>query len=212
MKRAFRQMSFIHDSYNYLLYLPDNYDKMKSQWPLLIFLHGAGERGKDLEKVKLHGPPKLIESGTSFPFIVLSPQCPEGTWWEVDRLIQLFETIIQKYYIDHERIYLTGLSMGGFGTWAWAIEQPETFAAIAPICGGGDTSRVCVLKDLPVWVFHGRKDKVVPVERSESMVKALKECDGKVKLTIYPEATHDSWTETYNNPELYKWFLKHRKK
>ncbi|MBN2365689.1 MAG: phospholipase, partial [Calditrichaeota bacterium] len=203
-----RQIIVNDESFNFLLYLPKNYEAENRKWPLLIFLHGAGERGKDLEKVKIHGPPKLIEKGKSFPFIVVSPQCPEGTWWELDGLNDLLQNILKNYRVDLERIYLTGLSMGGFGTWAWAMDRAETFAALAPICGGGDTERVCLLKDTHVWVFHGRQDKVVPVERSVNMVNALRECGGNVKFTIYPEAGHDSWSVTYDNPDLYKWFLK----
>jgi predicted peptidase len=102
--------------------------------------------------------------------------------------------------------------MGGYGTWSLATEYPERFAAIAPICGGGDPKKAHLLKDMPVWVFHGAKDTVVPPERSEEMVNALKEAGGNVQYTVYPEADHDSWTETYNNPKLYEWFLKHKRK
>ena len=112
---------------------------------------------------------------------------------------------------DPDRVYLTGLSMGGFGTWETATEYPERFAAIAPICGGGRPYTAARLKKLPTWVFHGEKDPVVPIKRSEEMVDALKKAGGDVKFTRYPEAGHDSWTETYNNPELYEWFLKHQR-
>lgn len=196
----------------YLVYTPEDYvsDSDKS-WPLLIFLHGAGERGNKLDLVKFHGPPKLAEAGEDFPFIIISPQVPERSWWKPALVQLLVEKIVAEYNVDIKRIYLTGLSMGGFGTWDTAMRFPELFAAIAPICGGGDTTMIANLKNVPVWNFHGAKDDVVPLERSEVMVNALKRAGGKVLFTVYPEANHDSWTETYNNPELYKWFLSHSK-
>ena len=190
----------------YLLYVPKNYDKRES-WPLLLFLHGAGERGDDLKLVKKHGPPKLIAAGKHFPFIVVSPQCPKNRWWEPIELVALLDKIGGKYKVDPNRVYVTGLSMGGFGTWRLAAYAPKRFAAIAPICGGGETYWTRRFPDLPTWVFHGAKDKGVPVGRSQAMVDALKKIGGKVKLTIYPNAGHDAWTETYNKPEFYKWLL-----
>ncbi len=196
---------------NYLLYLPKAYDKSKNPFPLILFLHGAGERGDSIELVKRHGPPKIVETGKDFPFIIVSPQCKDKLWWDSDELYTFLQEIISKYNIDTNRIYLTGLSMGGFGTWDLTIKHPDTFAAITPICGGGDTTKVCAIKNLPVRVFHGAKDQVVPVQKSEEMVEALKACGGNPKFTVYPNATHDSWTETYNNPKLYEWFLEHKK-
>ena len=197
----------------YLLFLPDGYGEEEKRWPLMLFLHGAGERGDDLNKVKVHGPPKIVEKKKDFPFIVVSPQCPAGVWWndQLDVLINLLDEIVAKYDVDTERIYLTGLSMGGYGTWALASKHPDRFAAAAPICGGGMRIMAYGLKDVPIWAFHGAKDQVVPVEESKEMVAAVKVRGGNAKLTVYPEANHDSWTETYNNPELYDWFLKHRK-
>lgn len=196
---------------NYLLYLPKEYGKADTQWPMIVFLHGAGERGDDLELVKKHGLPKIVEEKEDFPFVVLSPQCPEGNWWERENLIALLDEIVANYDIDEERIYLTGLSMGGFGTWELATRYPERFAALAPICGGGVPLTTRKLVDIPVWVFHGALDETVPLKYSEDMVNALKKFDGNVKFTVYPEAKHNSWTETYDNPELYEWFLRHKK-
>jgi predicted peptidase len=197
----------------YLLFLPEGYGQTDKRWPLMLFLHGAGERGNDLNKVKVHGPPKIVQTKKDFPFILVSPQCPEGVWWndKLDVLINLLDDIEAHYNVDTERVYLTGLSMGGFGTWALASKYPDRFAAAAPICGGGMRIMAYGLKDVPIWAFHGGKDPVVPVEESKEMVAAVKARGGDAKLTIYPEAQHDSWTETYNNPELYTWFLKHRK-
>jgi predicted peptidase len=196
---------------DYLLYLPPGYGKGDKTWPLLMFLHGSGESGSDLKKVKVHGPPKLIAAKKDFPFIVVSPQSPR-LGWNVDALRGLLDDLVARYKVDPDRIYLTGLSMGGYGTWALAAAYPERFAAIAPICGGGWTADAAKLKHLPIWVFHGAKDKAVSVRRSQEMVKALEEAGAKnVKFTLYPDAEHDSWTETYNNPEFYEWLLKQKR-
>jgi predicted peptidase len=199
---------------NYLLYLPKDYGKeAEKKWPMILFLHGSGESGSDVEKVKVHGPPKLAAAGKEFPFIIVSPQAPASRiGWQVETLNALLDDIMAKYTVDQDRVYLTGLSMGGFGTWTLAMANPERFAAIAPICGGGDAFRVRRLKDMPIWVFHGAKDPTVPIKASEDMVEALKKAGGDVKFTVYPEAGHDSWTATYDNPELYTWFLEHTRK
>lgn len=196
---------------NYLLFLPQDYEKDKRLWPLMVFLHGAGESGDDVELVKRNGPPKIVEEKKDFCFILLSPQCPQGEWWPFEILNLLLDEIISQYRVDEGRIYLTGLSMGGYGTWHFAVAHRERFAAIAPICGGGPVDQACKLRELPVWAFHGARDNVVPIERSEEMVTALKACGGNVKFTAYPDANHDSWTATYANPELYDWLLSHRR-
>ncbi len=194
----------------YLLYLPKEYGKeADKKWPVLIFLHGSGERGSDLEKVKMHGPPKLIAAGKEFPFLVVSPQAPGGKGWDVETLNGMLDEVVLKYSVDTSRVYLTGLSLGGHGTWEWATSNPERFAAIAPICGFGSAFSTRRLRTVPAWVFHGEKDPTVPVNEAHLMVDAMKAAGGDVKLTLYPDAGHDSWTETYNNPELYTWFLSH---
>ena len=210
-----------HFDVNYLLFLPEGYDaKAEKRWPLILFLHGAGERGTNVWKVATHGPPKNVKAHPDFPFIVISPQCPERQSGSKDVLLGLLDEITAKYAVDTKRIYLTGLSMGGYGTWDLGMAYPEKFAAIAPICGGGETMSVMrasrekgpALKSLGVWAFHGGKDPTVPLEESQRMVAALKKAGVEdVKLTVYPEAQHDSWTETYNNPELYDWLLKHER-
>ncbi len=206
----------------YLIYLPKDYAaRSKKRWPLMLFLHGAGERGTNIAKVAVHGPPKLVKQGRDFPFIIVSPQCPNGERWDNDVLLALLDEAGEKYRVDESRVYLTGLSMGGYGTWSLGLTHPERFAAIAPICGGGDPivllladpKKVAATKSLGVWAFHGAKDPVVPPAESERMVEALKKSGCKeVELTVYPEAQHDSWTETYNNAKLYEWFLAHRRK
>jgi predicted peptidase len=195
----------------YLLSLPKDYDGQKA-FPLLLFLHGVGERGEDLQALKVYGPPKMIESGKDLPFIVVSPLCPKDRWWEPLELTTLLDEIVEKYKVDQDRIYVTGLSMGGFGTWALAGSTPDRFSAIAPICGGGDPERAKWLAHIPVWIFHGAKDTTVPLERSEKMVAALKKNGGEVRFTVYPNAGHDAWTETYANPELYQWLLQQKRK
>jgi predicted peptidase len=195
---------------NYWLYLPPNHDQ-QPQWPLLVFLHGAGERGEDLERVKVHGPPKLIAEGKDFPMIVIAPQCASRESWRGEAVAALTRHAMKTYPVDPKRVYLTGLSMGGFGTWDAAAKYPELYAAIVPICGGGNTESVERHKQVPTWVFHGAKDNVVPLERSQQMVDALQAVGGDVKFTVYPEAGHDSWTETYNNAELYEWLLSHHR-
>lgn len=189
----------------FLLSLPDGYDTLDCSWPLLLFLHGKGESGEWIELVKKNGPPKMIEYGHKFPFIVVSPQCPEGQDWSVEVLNLLLEELVSRYRIDPDRIWVTGLSMGGKGTWELAYANPGKFAAIVPICGWTDPSKASLVKDMPIWVFHGAKDDIVPVSESEEMVNALKALGSPVRFTIYPEAGHDSWTETYDNPELWEW-------
>jgi len=199
-------------SIKYLLYLPKGYDEDDNTWPLVLFLHGSGERGDDLESVKRLGLPMLIEQGKNFPFILVSPQCPLGQRWDPLELSVLLDKIEEDYRVDTSRVYITGLSMGGEGTWKLAFAEPHRFAAIAPVCGRTDSYYLDagILKNMPTWVFHGAKDDVVPITESERLVNALKEAGSTVKFTIYPEANHNAWTETYNNEELYKWLLAHK--
>ncbi len=206
-----------HDvTLKYWLALPKGYaDDTTKNWPLMIFLHGAGERGDDLELVKKHGPPKLISAGTNLPFVVVAPQCPADSWWEstqqVIALVALLDHVQASHRIDPDRVYCTGISMGGYGTWRLACEYPSRFAAVIPICGGGRPFLAKAMKSLPAWVFHGAKDPVVPLSESEKMVDALKRAGGSVEFTVYPEALHDSWTATYDNPAIYDWLLQHRR-
>lgn len=195
----------------YLLHLPDGYDDTDEPWPLLLFLHGAGERGDSLALVKQHGPLKLIAQGERLPFVVVAPQAPAGGGWDALTLLALLDDITAAYRVDEDRMYVTGLSMGGFGTWALIGADPDRFAAAVPICGGGEPWRACTIGRLPVWAFHGAADPVVPLKRSEAMVRALEACGGDVRLTTYPSVGHDSWTVTYANPELYEWLLRHRR-
>ena len=205
----------------FLLYLPEGYqDKRESKWPLMLFLHGAGERGDNLNKVKAHGPPKMVEQGREFPFIIVSPQCPKNQRWDDAMLTVLLDHVCKEYRVDTSRLYLTGLSMGGYGSWSLGMALCDRLAAIAPICGGGSFIDVYnasgakgkALRSLGVWAFHGAKDTVVPISESEKMVEALRKFGHlDSKLTIYPNARHDSWTKTYDNLGLYSWFLEHKR-
>lgn len=221
IEKSFKKTITKNYELGYLLNLPKDFsDKTKKRWPLILFLHGAGERGNDLQKVAVHGPPKLASQKSYLsPFIVISPQCPEGERWDPDILIHFVDYIAEEYPVDKKRIYLTGLSMGGYGTWALVSKYPQIFAAAAPICGGGNPINIKLSKpaakkaiaQLPVWNFHGLKDTVVPPQRSDVMVQAMMEIGGNIRYTRYPEAHHDSWTATYSNADLYEWFLSHSK-
>jgi predicted esterase len=195
---------------NYLLYVPKTKPE-SGKYPLLLFLHGSGERGNDLALLKKHGPPSFLDDTTDFPFVVVSPQCAEGKWWDPQSLLALLDHVEKQVPIDKDREYVTGLSMGGYGTWALTIAAPNRFAAVAPICGGGDSTKICAMRNVPVWVFHGAKDQAVLLSESEVLVQKLKTLDSEIKFTVYPELGHDSWTATYSNPELYKWLLSHKR-
>ncbi|MBO9657460.1 MAG: prolyl oligopeptidase family serine peptidase [Chitinophagaceae bacterium] len=196
----------------YLLYLPDGYDSDTSkQWPLMLFLHGSGESGTDVQKVKVNGPPMLVEKGRKYPFILVSPQADGQIGWDPLELHYLLNDLKKQYRVDKDRVYLTGLSMGGYGAWKLAAQFPQEFAAVIPICGGGDTSTVWRLRNVPVWAFHGGKDDVVQPKQSEQMIAALRKSNPSARLTIYPEVKHDSWTQAYNTDSLYEWMLSKRR-
>jgi predicted peptidase len=202
-------------------YLPKDYSAKDARcWPLMLFLHGAGERGNNVGQVAVHGPLKLINAGRDLPFIIIAPQCPSGQLWSNDSLLQLLDHATKTFKADERRVYLVGLSMGGYGAWKLGFCHPEKFAAIVPISGGGDLLDIILvnpehaeaLKTLPVWAFHGAKDPLVPVNESQRTVDFLRRYgDHDVKLTIYPKAQHDAWTKAFNNPELYTWLLQHER-
>lgn len=201
------------DSYPYLIYLPKDYDaKSGKKWPVLFFLHGSGERGTDINKVKIHGPPRLINEGQDFPFIVISPQLPEKLLWDVGRLDATMKHAFKGLKTDKSRIYLTGLSLGGMGTWAWAGTHTKLFAAIIPVCGMVNPVEASKFVNTPVWGFHGAKDDVVPFQGTSFILSDIKIAGNQnAKITLYPEANHDSWTQTYANPEIYEWLLKFKR-
>ena len=199
----------------YLIYLPKDY--LTKKYPLVLFLHGAGERGINLKDIEIHGLPKLVKNGKKFPFIIIAPQCPLNLWWSdplpVDLLSKLVNDIVMKYGIHINNVFCTGLSMGGYGTLALSIKNPKLFSAIIPICGGMDIKNffdILNLKDLPIWLFHGDKDEVIPLENSQSIYKVLKSVNKNIKLTVYKGVDHNSWDRAYDDNELYKWMLSHK--
>jgi Predicted peptidase len=203
--------------YPYLLFIPKGYNESGSdRWPLLIFLHGSGERGTDINVVKKHGPPMLVEKNPAFPFIVISPQLPEqsatvGQYWPVPPLEAILEHALKTLRVDPSRVYLTGLSLGGIATWDWGTTNPEHFAALAPVAAFGDPTKACKAKDVPVWAFHGDHDDAVDTRGDFEMVDALKKCGSAPRLTIYPNTDHWSWVPAYNDPALWMWLLEQRK-
>lgn len=195
---------------SYVLDYPQN---VKGEVPLIVFLHGSGERGTDLEKVKAHSPftyKNLIKE----PVAILAPQCPENLWWDTEAVYHLIREIQKKYRIDSSRIYLTGLSMGGWGTWKLANEHPEMFAAVAPVCAPSDRwmkATVERYKGLPIKIFHGGNDDIVLPVTSIEMYQAVKKINQDVTLTIFPDDNHNSWDSTYSDPGFYAWMLSQRK-
>jgi predicted peptidase len=201
--------------------LPEGYEKAASEgsaneksvekYPLLIFLHGAGEQGADLNAIKIHGMPKLLDKGKKFPFIVVSPQSPTNTW-QPEILNAFIDDLLATYRVDTDRIYMTGISMGGAGTWNYATAYPDRLAAIAPICGAGFDKLAPKVAKLPIWAFHGALDDRVPIAKMAEMIKAVQDAGGNPKFTIYPTAKHDSWSKTYENKELYEWLLEQKRR
>ncbi len=197
----------------YLLYLPGSYHSDgKKRWPLILFLHGSTEKGDDVEIVRRNGLPAYLEQVRSFPFIVISPQLPEDKErWNPAELKALLDALLPDIRVDRDRMYLTGWSLGGNGVWRMATSYPDLFAAIAPVAGWGDTDEAKVLKDVPVWAFHGAKDTNVLPSESSSMVEALRKAGGKVRFTLYPDLDHDCWTAVYESSKLFEWFLQHHR-
>ncbi len=200
----------------YYIYLPDNYSKVKL--PLVLFLHGAGERGEDLGLIETHGLPKLIKKGKNFPFIIIAPQCPSHLWWSdplpVDLLSSLIDEVLLLDFVDEKQVYCTGLSMGGYGTFALSIKRPELFSAIISICGGVDIQNYFKLKNLknmPIWMFHGDQDQIIPLNNSEQIYNVLKSKNKNIKLTVYKNTGHNSWDKAYDDKRIYSWFLKFKK-
>lgn len=223
--RGRMKQSVLGQKLAYLLEVPDPDGMPEEGWPLVLFLHGAGERGDDLDLVSVHGPPKVR---TQIPelgmCVLLAPQCPAGSWWHPDPLKALVLELLDELPVDSNRIYVTGLSMGGYGTWGLLARYPDLAAAAIPICGGGDVSRLnfgteppfslgglLEARQVPIRAYHGEADTVIPVAESRILVNALEGVGADVELVVYPGVGHDSWTETYLNRDLYRWMLKQRK-
>ncbi len=196
-------------SYNYLLYVPEAYHTSKAAYPLVIYLHGGSHRGNDLSKLKQYGPPHSIEQGQQFDCLIVSPQCPEGRTWSTENWFDsLYAKLRTTYRIDPKRIYLTGVSMGGYGSWQTAVERPNTFAAIAPLCGGcDDSTQICRIRNVPVWTQHGTADDVIPIDETARLVRRLNECGGKVQFTQLTDKGHDI-LYLYDEKSIYNWLLR----
>ncbi|MCU0493570.1 MAG: prolyl oligopeptidase family serine peptidase [Chloroflexaceae bacterium] len=204
--------------FNYLLFLPRSYTDDGEPWPLILFLHGSGERGDDLNLVRQRGIPQLVDGQPDFPFVVLAPQCPQNTIWSVhlDGLDALLDALLDDYNIDPDRVAITGMSMGGSGAWHMAVTFPRRFAAVVPVCGGrdwyvGSASQVGIIRHVPVWAFHGKKDKNIAYTDTERLVEALQESGGEVRFTLYPKLGHNCWDAAYATEELYEWLLEQRR-
>lgn len=200
-------------------------------YPLVLFLHGAGERGDDNTAQLKHGISAILEGAERLgePCFLIAPQCPADQWWApidhgtmrlsaagkpnplLDAVLALVDDTMKRQPVDPKRFYVTGLSMGGFGTWDLLGRVPEKIAAAVPICGGGDPSLAARFKDVPIWAFHGEADPTVPVKSTKDMIAALEKAGGKPKSTFYPNVPHDSWTRTYADPEVIRWIFAQRK-
>lgn len=227
----FEKRDFADGKLPYRLLKPRAYEANK-KYPLVIFLHGAGERGSDNMKQLVHGMGQFAsdEVMEKYPAFVAAPQCPDGQQWvnvpwsadehtmpkepsdSMQHVFELIDALRKEFSVDEKRIYITGLSMGGFGTWDAIERKPELFAAAAPICGGGDVAQAKAIKDVPVWAFHGDDDGVVKVRRSRDMIAAIKAAGGKPRYTEYPKVGHFSWGPAYNDPELYAWMFDQQRK
>lgn len=216
-----------HAEMDYLLHLPEGYGQDPDrQWPLIIFLHGAGGGENDSKFVMSYGLPEVLYKGEqldNFSFVVVSPQAfPNVPWWEGDTLAilnALLDEVINTYQIDPARIYLTGLSMGGYGSWFLATAYPDRFAAMASVSGSGyrtlltpEPEMICRLQNVPVWAIHGAEDLVSDPLANKMVVSTLAECGGEVEWTLYPDAGHsDTYERAYRDPALYDWMLEHSK-
>ncbi|GAB2594463.1 carboxylesterase family protein [Spirosoma areae] len=200
------------EKYDYLLYLPKDYKRGSAAYPLVIYLHGGSQRGQDLTKLKTYGLPYLVDKGHHFPFIIASPQCPVGKSWSTDNwLDSLYTDLATNYRVDAKRVYLTGISLGGYGSWQTAVDHPDKFAAVVPLCGGcDDSTQICRLKQVPIWTFHGTADAIIPISETERLVKRLENCKGQVKFTRLEKEGH-SIQYLYEDTAIFDWLLKQHK-
>jgi predicted peptidase len=188
--------------------LPPGYaDAPERRWPLIAFLHGSGERGSDLAKVKAHGLPMLLDQGASIPAIVVSPQCDDDLDWDPHLLHALLLALKARWRIDERRVTATGLSMGGGGCWDWAMAYPDDLAGIAPVCGYGRRLRLQRMRAVPVKAYHGAQDTVVPPQAQQELVGLMRAAGGQAELTLYPGVGHDAWTPAYADAALLPWLL-----
>ncbi len=195
---------------DYVVRFPNGYEEGK-RYPVIIVLHGSGTRGQNPEMLLGNASFTVTQQYEDFPFVLVAPQCHTNTWFDIFDLLKRFAIrIAGDGYCDRERVYLMGISMGGYGAWQLAMSMPELFAAIVPICGGGMYWNASRLVNVPVWAFHGGKDTVVFPEESQKMVDAVNQRGGNARLTIYPENGHDAWNDTLKNKEVFQWLLSHK--
>lgn len=202
--------------YDYLLYLPKAYAESKKKYPLVIYLHGSSQKGNDLNRLKSYGIPRMVEQGHDFDFIIASPQCPStaGTWASENWFDLLFSELTSKYNVDLTRVYLTGVSMGGGGTFEIAKRNPDIFAALVPLCAWASSSdNICKLNKIPIWTLHGALDTTVPISETEDKVSRLKECKGNIKFTKLDNEGHQiHWIyEDKSQYNIFDWMLMHKK-
>lgn len=205
--------SDVHFNFAYAQYLPKGYDG-KKKFPLVLFLHGAGERGEDLDVACRHGYMKHVrESGAEYPFIIVAPQCPNGKFWGcyTESLLAFLDDICATLAVDTDRVYLTGFSMGGTGTWMLSMAAPERFAAIAPICGSGIYWYGEALKNIPIMIYHGDCDDIVPIYNSIEMVSSVNKRGGNAQIKVLYGVMHNAWDAAYQGDELYAWLLSHKR-
>lgn len=207
-----REKVSVSETLEYFLYYPPDYSsKTGAQFPLLLFLHGGGESGASLDMIRKNGLPKLVSEGVEFPFLILAPQNPhKKQWWNVRAVMALLEKVVSENRVDRNRIYLTGLSRGGNACWEMVTQFPDTFAAMAVVCGMTPVPYAhWIDRDLAIWVFHGTEDTVIPFSESERMVEKLQEMGYDIRLTAYEGVGHNSWERAYKEEGLYPWFLLH---
>lgn len=198
-----------YENVQYMIDYPQDYKKGEKR-PVILFLHGAGSRGNDMQLLADNPYFKIPHAAADFPFVTVAPHCCENTWFDMfETLKGLVRKVATESYTDPKRVYLMGASMGGYAAWQLGMSMPESFAAIVPICGGGMYWSAERLVNVPVWAFHGEKDDVVFVEESIKMTEAVNQWGGQAKLTIYPDNAHDAWSDTYRNGEVFEWMLSH---
>lgn len=218
MERKVRMLTIPREPLGKLQYsviLPRGYaDETNRMWPMVLYLHGIGESGNNLEKVLRFGPPRLMTQGRELPCIVVSPQLPRDYFWfrESNAVLEVLEEVMSRYRIAPDRVHVTGNSMGAFGAILLAAREPQRFASLVPVCGGVDYVDSLRLRDVPVWAFHGEDDPIIPVEESVRLVRLVKNIGGTAKLTVYPGIGHNCWDKAYNEPGLWEWILAQRKR
>jgi predicted peptidase len=195
----------------YLLYLPRASEESPDRRPLILFLHGDGERGDDLELVKREGLPKILEHNRDFPFAVVSPQCPRRRHWSVEVLDRLLTDVTGRFRVDPDRIYATGLSSGAVASLELAALRPGRLAAVAAVASNREPRELCRVAAVPVWLFHNADDERVSAGLSRRLARRLRDCGGTARLTIFPRSGHDAWSEAYFRADLYDWFLRNRR-